>query len=176
MRELVSLLMFLYSLNSFSQDLIDVALRNKSVLILNEAYIIPNSQINYLELDSIDKSIIEEFKLQANEQKASNWNESDFKDRILIKNKERINVDKVLTLSPNLTDRQKKDLRKAIKIYNSTDDEWRTFPLQISKPLYSKQRDYAVIGFIDGNSGGTINLFHLENGEWKSIGGTRWAY
>lgn len=168
------LILFSVSLKSFSQDLMEVALQNKSIIILDEALVISDLD---LENSYNDKALIEDFKIQVKNQKESKWNKSDFKNKIVVTKNEKIDEDKVLALSTNLDDVQKKDLKMAIRVYNTEDNNWRVFPVEVSKPLYSKQKDYAIIIFINGNNGGEIILYHLENNEWKSIAQlSRWVY
>ena len=54
---------------------------------------------------------------------------------------------------------------------------YRNFPLQVSKPIYSSDGKYAVIGFCRGNNGGEIVLYKIVGDSWKSESCLeKWAY
>jgi hypothetical protein len=49
--------------------------------------------------------------------------------------------------------------------------------LSVSKPIYSSNGKYAIIGFSRGNNGGQITLYEKINENWKIKKQlSKWAY
>jgi hypothetical protein len=110
-------------------------------------------------------------------QKESFWQQAEFKDRIVVNENERLSDNQISAFSKQLNETQKLNIKIAAKKYNSEEKDWTLLPLRLSKPIYSKERDFAIIEFIFGNNGGETSLYHLENNRWEFMGNlTRWEY
>ncbi|MNR50382.1 hypothetical protein D3C85_1698890 [compost metagenome] len=95
----------------------------------------------------------------------------------MINSTEKINLDSVKIIVNALDKSQRKLLIKQIKKYNANEIFYRNFPLEVSKPIYSSDGKFAVIGFSRGNNGGEIVLYKLVGEKWEVESGlTRWAY
>lgn len=168
MKILYSILTMFFAFHCFSQSLMQVALENKPVIIAEDAFLLQDHLINGDFSESgVDKSLLADLRLQAKNERQSKWRSFDLATKMIVQGDNEIDIDRVLALSPNLNATEKVNLKIDIKHYNSKVGEWRKFPLHVSRPIYSTQKDYAVIGFIYGNDGGEISLYHLENSQWK---------
>lgn len=168
---------------SFGQNLMEIALKDKPLIIESEAFEIKQKlklmdfrDVNE-QCNKIDKTLLEDLKLQSEKEQKSVWEKSDFKNRLVINPNEKINLDSVKTIVNALDKSQRKLLIKEIKKYNANEMFYRNFPLEVSKPIYSSDEKFAVIGFSRGNNGGEIVLYKLVGEKWEvECGLIRWAY
>lgn len=161
----------------------EIALKDKPLIIESEAFEIKQKMklIDFREVNEqrgkIDKTLLEDLKLQSEKEQKSVWKKSDFKARLLINPNEKINLDSVKTVVNALDKSKRKLLTNQIKKYNTNEFFYRNFPLEVSKPIYSSDGKFAVIGFSRGNNGGEIILYKLVGEKWEVESGlTRWAY
>jgi hypothetical protein len=161
----------------------EIALKDKPLIIESEAFEIKQKMklIDFREVNEqrgkIDKTLLEDLKLQSEKEQKSVWKKSDFKDRLVINPNEKINLDSVKTVVNALDKSQRKLLTNQIKKYNTNEFFYRNFPLEVSKPIYSSDGKFAVIGFSSGNNGGEIILYKLVGEKWEVESGlSRWAY
>ena len=106
------------------------------------------------------------------------WTEKELPNKILVGNEEFISVKKGLEILTWNTKQDKKRVKKEIRDYNNRRTDWRNYPISMSKPIYSRNKDYALIEFINGNNGGNVSLFHKKDGQnWKYLEDIySWAY
>lgn len=166
---------------SFGQNLMEIALKGKAVIIELKTFEIKQKlkSINFYDDDEykIEKTLLEDLKLQSENEQKSNWKKSDFKDRIVLNPNEKINLDSVKTMANSMDKSQRKLFINEVKKYNANEMFYRNFPLQVSKPIYSSDGKFAVIGFSRGNNGGEIVLYKLVGEKWQVESGLiRWAY
>lgn len=161
----------------------EIALKDKPLIIKSEAFEIKQKLklLDFREVNEqcnkIDKTLLEDLKLQSEKEQKSIWEKSDLKNRLIINQNEKINLDSVKTVINALDKSQKKHLLKEIKKYNANEMVYRDFPLEVSKPVYSSDRKFAVIAFSRGNNGGEMVLYKLVGEKWEvECGLTRWAY
>lgn len=161
----------------------EIALKDKLLIIKSEAFEIKQKLklLDFREVNEqcnkIDKTLLEDLKLQSEKEQKSIWEKSDLKNRLIINPNEKINLDSVKTVINALDKSQKKHLLKEIKKYNANEMVYRDFPLEVSKPIYSSDRKFAVIAFSRGNNGGEMVLYKLVGEKWEvECGLTRWAY
>ena len=177
------LLCFFQNLNG--QTLFECALNGKSNIVIEKPTKInlgnynfkAREFLNWLDLnkaefnkkDTIDvKMLIEKAKLS--EPIFENWTEKELPNKILIGNNDFISVKKGLEIIPWETKEDKKSVKKEIRKYNNRGTEWRSFPLSMSRPIYSDDGKFALIGFIRGNNGGNASLYQKYDGQnWKYV-------
>lgn len=175
------------------QTLLESALNGKSNIVVEKPTKInlgnynfkTREFLNWLDLNKaeFDKKDTTEIKTLINKAKSSKpiykgWTEKELPNKILIGHNEFISIKNGLEIIPWETKEDKKRIKKEIRKYNNRGTEWRSFPLSMSRPVYSDNREYALIGFIRGNSGGNVSLYKkndLQN--WKYIEDIYgWAY
>ncbi|WP_431161981.1 hypothetical protein [Flagellimonas beolgyonensis] len=124
-----------------------------------------------------------EIKALINKAKSSapiykNWTEKELPNKIIIGNNAFISIKNGLEIIPWETKEDKKRIKKEIRKYNNRGTEWRSFPLSMSRPIYSDSGEYALIGFIRGNNGGNVSLYKKNDSKnWKYIEDIySWAY
>lgn len=161
----------------------DIALKDKTLLIEKEAFeirkILNSLDIRFINgaFHIIDKRDIDDLKFQSEKEQKSSWKKSNFKNGIVINSKEKINLDSIKVITNSLDKKQKKIFIKEIKKYNANDAFYRSFPLKVSKPIYSSDEKLAIIGFSRGNSGGEIVLYKLVDEKWIAKSTLeKWAY
>ena len=102
---------------------------------------------------------------------------NDFKNAYLIKEGEILSVKKVLSELEIKDKKEVKNLKKQIRQYKNRPNEWRGWPISISKPIFSNDKQFCVIGFVFGNNGGHTELYKKSNSKWERIGiFNRFAY
>lgn len=124
-----------------------------------------------------DSLIIKELCEKAVNQKPKNWSKEEFKNIYLVKKTEYLNF-KDIKEALNLTEKSEiKKMRKQIRQYNNYNNKWRSFPLAVSRPVYSDNKKYALIAFKYGNNGGQIIVYQKIKENWI-FGGVieGWAY
>ncbi|RZJ66277.1 MAG: hypothetical protein EOO50_10115 [Flavobacterium sp.] len=178
-----TIFLFLVSQISHAQGVMDIALKNKPLLIEESAFeikeIMSSLNVTFVneEFHIIDKPLLDDLKLQSEKEQKSSWKKSDFKNRILIRQNEKISLDSIKEVANSLNKEQKKLLTEQIKSYNANEVLYRGFPIKISKPVYSSDRRFAVVGFSKGNNGGEIVLYKLVGEKWREENVLkRWAY
>ncbi len=172
---------------AFSQEILTVALKKESVIIEripfkynleNHKFSLKQYSDNLIEQKVIiDNLIISEFIELSKNQDGKYWTDDELKDRILVDYNKEINFNKAFEKLNPKTKNEIKMLKKEIKEYNSFKNEWKTYPISISRPIYSKDNKYAILAIEQGNNGGNVSLFQKENELWSFVGYiTRWAY
>ena len=161
----------------------EIALKDKPVIIESETFEIKERlrsidiRLVNEEFHVIDRSLLEDLKLQSEKEQKSIWKKSDFKERLVVNPNEKINLDTVKAVTNSLDKTERKLLIKEIKKYNAGEMFYRNFPLEVSKPIYSSDGKFAVIGFSRGNNGGEIVLYKLVGEKWQVESDLiRWAY
>ena len=161
----------------------EIALKDKPVIVISEAFEIKEKlrslDIRFLneEFKKIDNLLLEDLKLQSEKEQKSTWKKSDFKDKIVINSSQKISLDSVNIIANSWDKDKKKLLLKEIRKYNANEMFYRNFPVEVSKPIYSSDGKFAIIGFSRGNNGGEIVLYKLVDEKWKMESSLeRWAY
>ncbi|PWH81482.1 hypothetical protein DIS18_14465 [Algibacter marinivivus] len=195
MNRLLLIILISFSYTSISsQSLIEAAITGKSKIVyekpfkfnikngkwdlkyrmesLNEQKSNPNKS-NILT----DSLIVKELCKKAENQKLKNWSEEELDNIYLAKNTEYLNI-KTIKNTLNLTQKSEiKILKKQIRQYNSYKNKWRSFPLSLSRPVYSENKEYALIAFNYGNNGGEIVIYQKIKENWINVGVIEgWAY
>ncbi len=184
-------LCFFQNLNG--QKLFDCALNGKSNILVEKPTKInlgnysfkTREFLNWLDLNKAEfnKKDTTEIKALINKAKSSapiykNWTEKELPNKIIIGNNAFISIKNGLEIIPWETKEDKKRIKKEIRKYNNRGTEWRSFPLSMSRPIYSDSGEYALIGFIRGNNGGNVSLYKKNDSKnWKYIEDIySWAY
>ena len=117
-------------------------------------------------------------KAKSNQPNYNEWTKKELSNKILIEQNEFINIKNGLKIIPWETKEDKKRIKKEIRKYNNRGTEWRSFPISMSRPVYSDNGEYALRGFIRGNNGGNVSLYQKYNGQnWKYVVDIYgWAY
>ena len=104
----------------------------------------------------------------------SYWSDKELEESILLNTRdEYINIKDVL-IKLKITDKKKIKLyRKIVNDFNNT-TSWDKDIYYISRPVFDNTNQFAIIQYDNGHSGlgggGSIALFHLEEGKWREIG------
>ena len=187
MKKALPILLFLNFLNCFSQEIIDVALSGKTKLISENVYQfhLKNNKwdIKYylytLDEQQVKIDTLTFVKLinKSLEQNPEKWKKEDFKNTYLIKKGEMLSSKKVLLELGINGKKEIKSIKRQIRQYNNRPSEWRGWPMSISKPIFSNDKQFCIIGFKFGNNGGYTELYKIVDSEWKQIGiFNRFAY
>ncbi len=187
MKNVLTILIILNFLSCFSQEVTDVALSDKTKLISENVYQfhLKNSKWdigNYLyTLDEqklkIDSLTFVQLINKTLETKAGKWKKEDFKNAYLIRKGEVLSVKKVLSELGIKDKKEIKTIKKQIRQYNNRPNEWRGWPMSISKPIFSDDKQFCIIGFEFGNNGGYTELYNKSESKWKRVGiFNRFAY
>ncbi len=169
-----SLISILITSYSFSQSLLEVATSFEENIILEipTKPKLPHFALyskTFFKNKSLQDSVaIRELilKVDTTETVRTPWKKSDFPNKMLVRSKEKISVDQVLSNINWTTKKQKNTIKKAIKHYNNRTPKWRAYPMQISKPLYTEDGLYAVITFRYGNSAGKTAIYKKVRDQW----------
>ena len=145
--------------------------RNR-LMSLNEQKSIQNNS-NILT-DSL--KIVELFK-NAKIQDIRNWKKEELSKAYLISELQNLSF-RTVQSELNLTKKEQiKELRKQIRQFKNNPDKWRSFPISVSRPIYSNNKEYALIAYELGNNGGKIVIYKLDGENWIFAGEpVRWAY
>jgi len=186
------LLVLTFPLVSRSQALLEVALKDKSNIIINKPFKIDlenytfNARDFYGYLDLIDSSFpitdttkLKEFIALAKAAKPdlNPWIKEEMPNKIIIALEEYIKPKIGLETIGWKTKEEKKAILKEIRKYNGRGTEWRSFPLTMSRPVFNSDTTLALIGLIRGNNGGNVSLYRKENEAWLWVCELkRWAY
>lgn len=166
-------LIFYFTLfvNTFTsgQNLIELVIKDKSLLIYEEAYNLKEADpFLYSDNDKeMNKYLFENFSSQIEELKNSKWKKSDFVDKLVVSENKKIRKREFSIIFKNLSVKKRKILKRQIKYLNSKKKGLRSFPLKVSKPMYSKDNKFAILGILYGNKSGEYFLFEKINNEWK---------
>ncbi len=174
-------------MSCFSQEVTDVALSDKTKLISENVYQfhLKNSKWdigNYLyTLDEqklkMDSLTFAQLINKTLEIKAEKWTKEEFKNAYLIKKGEVLSVKKVLSELGIKDKKEKKTIKTQIRQYNKRPNEWRSWPMSISKPIFSNDNQFCIIGFKFGNNGGHTELYKKSDSKWNRVGVfNRFAY
>jgi hypothetical protein len=181
MRVIFSIALLQISLSALGQDLLDVALTDKSAIIISKPVKINlrehsfyiDGYMEYLNnRDTVlsDTSIIRNFIRLSRSQDSTDWRTKDFDKRLVISENQIINVKKALIALGTLTEVEAKAFKKEFRQYNNPTSGWRSYPTRLSKPLFSEDGKLALISIVRGNEGSEISLFELNNSQWVHLG------
>jgi len=178
---IVFLSLCLLHVSAIGQELMDVALKGQSSIILSEPYIIIlkedpfsiNKYLYYLNHSgtvvtdtSLIKSLVELSKFQD----TTEWQLKEFNKRIVINPGDYIHQKKVINQLSPLNDFELKEIKTEIRKYNNRSNDWRRFPIRVSRPIFSDDNNFALIGIIRGNEGSEISLFKYSDSSWIHLG------
>ncbi len=180
MKKLLYIIFLSVYCNCIGQDLMQPILKDDQIIINSKAFEIKSTfnRIDPLDLEEpLDKEIYEDLKLQLKKEGESTWKQSDFENRILVFINQSIDIAAVKIILKNLNKEESKKIIREYRRYNSDPEFYRNFPLSISKPVYSTDGQYVVIGYSRGNNGGEIVLYRRVDNSWKYANLlARWAY
>lgn len=179
-RTIILALCFL-PLSTIGQELLDVALRDKSPIVINEPYIIKLEEdpfyikryLDYLNHSSVvvkDTSLIRSLVKLSKVQDTTKWRAEEFLKRIVINNDDFINTKKTTRQLASLNKYKLKEFKKEIRKYNNRSNDWRSFPIRVSRPIYSDDCKFVIVGVIRGNEGSEISLFKSSRSSWIHLG------
>ncbi|WP_025665522.1 hypothetical protein [Aquimarina megaterium] len=188
MKKLLYLFIILFSYNLSSQDLLKLALADKTKIVNKEGYK-PNLKTdkwnvnNYLyELNESklilkDSIILIELISKTNIQKLMEWKVDELNEVYLTKKDQKIIIKAALESIKPESKEQERELKRKIRQYNNNPNKWRDWPLSISRPVFSDDNKYGMINFKFGNNGGYSSLYQNLNEKWELIGiFNRFAY
>ncbi|WP_299316037.1 hypothetical protein [uncultured Aquimarina sp.] len=188
MKKLIYLFVIFFSYNLSSQDLLGLALADKTKIITKEGYK-PNLKTdkwnvnNYLyELNESkpilkDSIILIELISKTVTQNLTEWKVDELNEVYLIKKDQKISIKAALKSVKPESKEQERELKRKIRKYNNNPNRWRGLPLSISRPVFSDDNKYGMISFKFGNNGGYSSLYQNLNEEWELIGiFNRFAY
>lgn len=145
--------------------------RNR-LISLNEQKSIQNNP-NILT-DSL--KIVELFQ-NAEVQDSMNWQKDELPKVYLISESKNLNFRNIRNELNLVEKKEIKELKKQIRQFNNNRSKWRSFPISISRPIYSNDKKYALIAYNFGNNGGSIMIYKLDGKKWIFAGEPeRWAY
>lgn len=191
---LLFIIIFQLSNFCFSQDLMEVTIQDKSKIIYEEPfkfkmktgkwnlkykmeYLLEHKKnINNLNIIT-DSLIIKELCEKAKTQNFNKWSPKEFNNAYLISNTDYLNYRKIRDSLKLSEKKEIKKLRKQINQFNNNKNEWRSFPLSLSRPIYTDDKAYALIAFNYGNNGGQIIIYKKIKNNWINAGIIEgWAY
>ncbi|WP_378172649.1 hypothetical protein [Aquimarina sp. SS2-1] len=188
MKKLLYLFIILFGYNLSSQDLLDLALVDKTKIVDIEGYK-PNLKTdkwninNYLyELNESklilnDSTILIELISKTTTQNLTEWKMDELNEVYLTKKNQKIIINVALESIKPKSKEQQRELKRKMRQYNNNPNKWRGWPLSISRPVFSGDNKYGMISFKFGNNGGYSCLYQNLNDEWKLIGiFNRFAY
>lgn len=177
-----------------SQKLLESILPEDAVLITREPfnYKITNSKY---DIDSrlnslreqrlhsknddilIDSIIVKKLCLKAENLDSTLWKPNELLNSYLTTHSKLLNF-KEITTYLKIDDKGKlKELRKKINQYKYEPHKWRSYPISLSRPVYTDDRNYALVIFKYDNNGGEINIYRLINNKWIFAGRIEnWSY
>lgn len=175
--QITLLLCFIYSVHSFSQNIWTVALSDKSELIYEESikFNLKNSKwyisdyLYMMEPKTIDSITLVQMINTALGQKKIKWPKANFKNRYLVEKDGILLSKKIFSELADLSKAEKKQIKKKVRQYNNFPDEYRSWPISITNPVYSEDKTYCMIGFIFGNNGRHTELYKKTEGTWKRV-------
>ncbi|MEC7262922.1 MAG: hypothetical protein VXW38_04215 [Bacteroidota bacterium] len=187
MKIIIQIFAFIYCLHNLSgQTLFESALSGKSNIVVKtpiEIYHLKDYNLktrgflNWLELKQVEfnktdtteiKILIE--KAKTNDPIFNSWTTKELPRKILIDDNDFISFKKGLDIVPWKTNVSKKRIKKEIRKYNNRGNDRRSFPLFMSRPVYSNSGNYALIGFVKGNSGGNVSLYKKDDTQnWEFV-------
>ncbi|MCB4800289.1 hypothetical protein [Neotamlana laminarinivorans] len=136
-------------------------LDNDKWSIDNYLYTMNRNTIDSLTLVKlINKAIIK---------KSEKWEKGDLENTYLVKKDEILSIKKVLSELNNLDKQEIKTVKKQIRQFNNRSREWRSWPMSISKPIFSDDRLFCIVGFVFGNNGGHTELYKKTESKWERI-------
>ncbi|MGM5470455.1 hypothetical protein ACS386_09265 [Flavobacteriaceae bacterium LMO-SS05] len=181
MKNVLLILFFINFYTCFSQEVFDVALTDKSKLIVDDIYQfhLKNSKwdienyiytldLKKMQIDSL--TFVNLINKAIEQKKTEKWTNEDLKNIYLIKKGELIPTKQVLSELDIKDKKETKTIKKQISQFNNRPNEWRSWPISISKPVFSNDNQYCIIGFSFGNNGGHTELYKKSESEWKRIG------
>ncbi len=173
-----------------SQDLLGVALSDKTRIISKTPLKI-NIYVEGIQMElavnknyfdawktkGVDSTLISELITESNFQNPSLWENQELKNAIIVQKGEKINLKEALKFTSKNSKEEIKALKYDIRTYNSHTPNWRKIPVGLSRPVYSKNQQFAMIAFRFGNEEGFISLYKKEKSNWVFIGNLgRWVY
>ena len=180
MKNILTILLIFNFSNCFSQDIMDIALSDKTKLINEDVYQIRlkndkwniSNYLNALNEQGIinDSIVLVNLINKSLKTKPEKWKKENLKKAYLVKKSQKILQKKVLAEIEILDKREIKTIKRQIRQYNNRPNEWRGWPMSISKPIFSDNNQFCIIGFQFGNNGGYTELYKKVDSKWKQIG------
>ncbi|MGC6431262.1 MAG: hypothetical protein ACON5F_09500 [Jejuia sp.] len=167
------ILALLIPLFGFLQDLLNVAVQDKSKIINQKPFKFKLKEGKWemkYRMESLsertlkypnsykltDTSVVVELCKNSKKQDSKNWSQEEFKNVFITEDSKFLNFKEIRT-NLRLEERQEiKKLRKQVNSYNFNRRSWRDFPLSLSRPIYTNNGKYALIAFKYGNERGEI--------------------
>lgn len=153
-------------------------IKNGKYDIVNRLQNLKEQYVNYENEDVIiDSVIVKQLCLKAEKLDTTNWKIDELRNAYLIDDSEILNFKHISTTNNIKEKIALKELKKQVNQVNNQPSKWRSFPITISRPLYSDDGNYALIIFKYGNNGGAINMYRLNVGQWIFAGYLdKWSY
>ncbi|WP_338768196.1 hypothetical protein WAF17_07315 [Bernardetia sp. ABR2-2B] len=172
---LALILILIYTTELYSQNLLEVALDNESVIVYDQ----PAKPILRLPLLYEKKLFIGESKsdsLNIRELMSKidtlkidyeNWTKQDIGNKILVSKNKKIDLKQEILKVSDKTKEEQKKLKKEIRGFNNNQGGWKNYPLYVSKPIFTNDKKLALITIIRGNSSGSTVLYKFDDGKWS---------
>ncbi len=182
---LLIILISIFATELSAQNIIDVALAKKSLIIYEKPAKpkLPFSILYEKEFfngkNKSDSLNVRELmsKVDTLDIDYSKWTENELKNRIVVSKGKKIDLKKEMLKMSDKPKAEQKKFKKEIKGFNNNKSGWRNYPLSISRPIISNDGKMTLITIIRGNSGGSTELYKMENGKWEYFEHLeRWAY
>ncbi|CAL2059241.1 hypothetical protein [Tenacibaculum sp. 190524A05c] len=185
MKHIIVIILLSISFSCFSQEVIHAAILNKTKLI--------NENVGHFNLEN-DKWSIDNYLYTMNEniidsltfvklinkailEKSEKWRKGEIENTYLVEKDEILTIKKVLSELNHLNKKEIKTIRKQIRQFKNRPREWRTWPISITKPIFSDDHQFCIIGFVFGNTGRHTELYKKTNLKWEQIGTfNMWAH
>jgi hypothetical protein len=191
-RAFLMVLFFSFLNGTFSQSVLELAMETRSNIVAKKPIKIylrnykfdAQEFYNYLgvlrmELPKNDttelKSLIS--KAMTAEADMTKWTELELPNKILVEPKEHVKPKIGLNKIAWTTKEEKKAIVKEIRKYNRNNVMWPNSPLYLSRPIYSKSNNYALVGLVNGGSTGKVILYKKVKERWTEISDIySWTY
>lgn len=182
---LLIILISIFATELSAQNIIDVALAEKSLIVYEKPAKpkLPFSILYEKEFfngkNKSDSLNVRELmsKVDTLDIDYRKWTENELKNRIVVSKGKKIDFKKEMLKMSDKPKAEQKVFKKEIKGFNNNKSGWRNYPLSISRPIISNDGKMALITIIRGNSGGSTELYKMENGKWEYFEHLeRWAY
>ena len=183
----LSTFFLLVHLSAYSQNLINESLKDRSLIVIKEPFKFTLNQNPWrikMYLDRINENnsfndtlLLTNLIDRSKTQDSSVWSSDEITGRILINKGQQIRTKKTIMELDSISDEDRRSLKKQIRKYNNQTSGWRKYPISVSRPICSNDNNYCIIAIEEGNNGGEIGLYELNNDSWSFVGYLdKWAY
>lgn len=178
MKKLLLIISICCAFNCYAQNVMEVALADKSKLVFKNTNASFNLKDNsfaiqvYLEqlrdvpIDSL--TLIDLIKKSKNRVSIW-WQKEELGNVYLVIKDQPLSVNKVLKNLYGLEEEEVEALKKQVRQYNNQPSRWRGWPIAVSKPIYSDDKQYCLLSFVRGNNGGHCELYMKVDSAWERI-------